>query len=468
MPKPLPPALRRKIINFDPTAPDSPPITQFCRDLGISRRVYYTIRQRFHEEASAALHPHSSAPHTIHRRFDDATTRELIRLRNKLKADGWDYGPISIRYEAIEQSSMLDNLPSTATIARLLRAAGVVETNPKKRPKKTLIRFQRAHAMEMWQLDAVEFRLYNPDATLICIYQLVDDATRFDVGTQCFPNPENSLDAVTVVRSAIEEYGAPQELLSDNSSAFNQLRQGSIGALEAFLASKGCLAISGRPAHPQTQGKNERSHSTLLKYLRVHQPSTLDEAALRIEMFRKHYNTKRPHQGLPGHVTPFQAWEMIDHAPATEPLDPSVLAQRVQLYRRRKEAATDIYRQPDTTLVEARAVIDDPESDRSAPDPDTIKITKENSIVFYQGMRIGVPRTLAGRLFYRTITADELCLWDQHTGELVLMIPLPVVAMAQSRKFINSYKIKGVYLAEPSTTWTKRHAQFWETLDNID
>lgn len=178
MPKPLPPALRRKIINFDPTAPDSPPITQFCRDLGISRRVYYTIRQRFHEEASAALHPHSSAPHTIHRRFDDATTRELIRLRNKLKADGWDYGPISIRYEAIEQSSMLDNLPSTATIARLLRAAGVVETNPKKRPKKTLIRFQRAHAMEMWQLDAFEFRLYNPDATLICIYQLVDCSER--------------------------------------------------------------------------------------------------------------------------------------------------------------------------------------------------------------------------------------------------------------------------------------------------
>lgn len=145
-----------------------------------------------------------------------------------------------------------------------------------------------------------------------------------------------------------------------------------------------------------------------------------------------------------------------------------MLAQRVQLYRRRKEAATDIYRQPDTTLVETRAVIDDPESDRSAPDPDTIKITKENSIVFYQGMRIGVPRTLAGRLFYRTITADELCLWDQHTGELVLVIPLPVVAMAQSRKFINSYKIKGVYLAEPSTTWMKRHAQFWETLDNID
>lgn len=87
------------------------------------------------------------------------------------------------------------------------------------------------------------------------------------------------------------------------------------------------------PRIPRPKEKTSAATTTLLKYLRVHQPSTLDEAALRIEMFRKHYNTKRPHQGLPGHVTPFQAWEMIDHAPATEPLDPSVLAQRVQRYR---------------------------------------------------------------------------------------------------------------------------------------
>lgn len=96
------------------------------------------------------------------------------------------------------------------------------------------------------------------------------------------------------------------------------------------------------------------------------------------------------------------------------------------------------------------------------------KVTRKNSVIFYQGMRIGVPRTMAGRLFYRTITPDELCLWDQATGELILRIPLPVVAMTQSRKFINSYKIKGVHLAEPTPTWTKRHAEFWEQLNDID
>jgi hypothetical protein len=33
--------------------------------------------------------------------------------------------------------------------------------------------------------------------------------------------------------------GAPKELLSDNSLAFNQLRAGTFGSVEIFLASKG-------------------------------------------------------------------------------------------------------------------------------------------------------------------------------------------------------------------------------------
>lgn len=180
-------------------------------------------------------------------------------------------------------------------------------------------------------------------------------ATRFDVGTQCRAERENSLDAVTVVRAAIADYGAPQELLSDNSAAFNQLRQGHIGALEAYLAGVGCLAISSRPSHPQTQGKNERSHRTLLRYLRVHQPRTLNEAARLIEDFRHHYNTKRPHQGLPGHITPFHAWELITHTPADTPLDPTILTGRAAHYRRRRQAESDLYRHPEPAPGDAVA-----------------------------------------------------------------------------------------------------------------
>ena len=45
--------------------------------------------------------------------------------------------------------------------------------------------------MEMWQLDGMEYRLFDADGTKALIYQLLDDGTRFDVGTQAFARLEN-------------------------------------------------------------------------------------------------------------------------------------------------------------------------------------------------------------------------------------------------------------------------------------
>lgn len=49
---------------------------------------------------------------------------ELVRIRKQLKADGWDYGPRTVHYEAI---------------TRLLAGVGHVVSSPKKRPKSSYI-----------------------------------------------------------------------------------------------------------------------------------------------------------------------------------------------------------------------------------------------------------------------------------------------------------------------------------------
>jgi len=465
MPKALPPTLRRKIIEFDPAAPGAVSIVRFCQENGVSRRSFYNIRQRYTEEAGAALHPRSSAPHSPRHKFDQETTRTLIVVRDRLRSAGRDFGPISIRFEAIANQDFTSSVPSTATISRSLRAAGVVDANPKKRPKSTLLRFERSRAMELWQLDAFEYHLHDADRTLVCVYQLLDDATRFDVGTRCFTGKENAADAMSTVRDAIFEFGAPRELLSDNSQAFNQLRYGRVGALEAYLASVGCLAITGRPSRPQTQGKNERGHQTLLRYLRVHQPRTMERARELLVAFREHYNARRPHQALPGHVTPQQAWQMIEHAPATAPLDPSVLIHRARRYRAAREAGDAVYRQGEQTSPVANASTASADHAEGTLEVEAVRITRNNPVVFHAGLRIGVPRALTGRLLYRTISSDELAYWDARSGELVLSIPLPVVAIAATKKYINSYKIRGVYLLDPPKTWAKQRAKFQEQLE---
>jgi transposase InsO family protein len=179
---------------------------------------------------------------------------ELVKIRKQLKADGWDYGPRSVYYEATMHDAFWGRkVPSVATIARLLASVGQVDASPKKRPKSSYIPFARATVMSLWQLDALEYRLAGGQT--VTVYQLLDDASRYDLGTDAYARHENSADAKDVLEHAIAAYGPPRELLSDNSPAFNQLRAGTSGSVEIFLASKGTMPISGLPGRPTTQGK---------------------------------------------------------------------------------------------------------------------------------------------------------------------------------------------------------------------
>jgi len=64
---------------------------------------------------------------------------------------------------------------------------------------------------------------------------------------------------------------------------------------------------------PQTQGKVERYHLTLKKWLRK-QPAadTIEELQSQIDSFVKYYNEKRPHQARD--CPPMHAWRTLDKA----------------------------------------------------------------------------------------------------------------------------------------------------------
>ncbi|MGC2865536.1 DDE-type integrase/transposase/recombinase [Corynebacterium glutamicum] len=102
--------------------------------------------------------------------------------------------------------------------------------------------------MEMWQIDGFIYTLHDSDLTRVTIYQILDDATRFDVGTCVFPANENSVDARTALEQAIAHFGAPHELLSDNGSAFNRMWQGYVGSLETpfWCNNLAKVTLSGR------------------------------------------------------------------------------------------------------------------------------------------------------------------------------------------------------------------------------
>ena len=99
----------------------------------------------------------------------------------------------------------------------------------------------------------------------------------------------------------------------DNGAIYTAAYRGSHTGMEIELAALGITFKHGKPYHPQTQGKVERYHLTLKKWLRK-KPSaaTLAELQAQIDRFVHIYNEERPHtaRGCP----PMQAWRALDKA----------------------------------------------------------------------------------------------------------------------------------------------------------
>ena len=162
------------------------------------------------------------------------------------------------------------------------------------------------------------------------IFQLIDDHSRYALASQV-ASAETVKDAITVMNKAIAVHGVPQRLLTDNGLALNPSRRGYLGRLVSHVAGLGVEAITGKPYKPTTQGKNERFHQTLFRYLDK-QPlaGSLAELQAQVDAFDHIYNTQRPHQGLPGRVTPLTAWEATPKAEPPRPKpDRPVYAERV-------------------------------------------------------------------------------------------------------------------------------------------
>jgi hypothetical protein len=96
--------------------------------------------------------------------------------------------------------------------------------------------------------------------------------------------------------------------LTDNGSVYTSRFTGGKNGFEYLLSTLGIRQKNGSPSHPQTQGKIERFHQTLKKWLSKQEPATnLTTLQAQLDEFQNIYNTQRPHRALAGR-TPEQAY----------------------------------------------------------------------------------------------------------------------------------------------------------------
>lgn len=293
-----------------------PNVSAICRELQISRQTYYKYRRRFEGEGIDGLAPRSRRPLASPTQTKPEIVAAVVGVRHQLESEGWDFGAISIRYRLLFNGV---EPPTSRTIHRVLVREGLVAPAPQKRPRSSLRRFTFPATDDCWQIDAFHYTL--ADGTVVVIFQLIDDHSRYEVANLAWP-VEDTAGAWECAAVGIRRYGKPRMLLSDNGLAFTGKRLGFAVQFETNLRLLGVKPITSRPYHPQTNGKNERAHQTLQRWLRQRPAAaSLEALQLLLDEYRPAYNT-RPHQALDGDTPRERRMAGIRHRPIQAALEP--------------------------------------------------------------------------------------------------------------------------------------------------
>jgi transposase InsO family protein len=281
-----------------------------CAALGVSTKTFYKYVARFGEEGVEGFYPRSRRPLTSPTRVGVEVEDVIVRARKELDDEGWDAGADQIAFWIDDHPQVWPVgavVPSRATINRILERRGQIVRVPQRRPRSSRHRFEAAQPNTMWQMDGFEYVLAQ--GRTVMVLQIIDDCSRFDLALRAAPS-ENGEDVWAAVVHAGSRYGLPAQFLTDNGTAFSGRRRGWVSRLEENLRALGVHPITSSVAHPQTCGKNERAHATVLKWLRKRPaPATLEDLQELLDTYRERYNHRRRKTHLGG-LTPAERYAL--------------------------------------------------------------------------------------------------------------------------------------------------------------
>jgi transposase InsO family protein len=287
-------------------------VTAAAASCGISRGHLHRLLRRYREGGLEAVEPRSRRPRSSPQRTSVAVRDRIVELRVELVARGLDAGPATIGWHLGREGLPV---PSTSTIRRILHGAGLVVPEPHKRPRSSWIRFEAAAPNEVWQSDFTHWRL--ADGSEVEIINWLDDHSRYLLACTAFRRVSGD-DVVATFTAAGDAHGWPAATLTDNGAVYTSRFTGGRNGFEYLLAYLGIRQKNGSPGHPQTQGKIERFHQTLKRYLGQRPVVTsLAELQMQLDAFRLAYNEQRPHRAV-GRATPGEAYRATAKARPSE------------------------------------------------------------------------------------------------------------------------------------------------------
>lgn len=244
------------------------PIAEIARNRGVSRRSIYMLLDRYHKYGINGLDPKKRGrkKDPVNPHFE----QYVLQLWAKMPR-----GSHKMWLDLCKQGFKV----SQRKIQQIFNQYGL-KMNKRKRPSQIkFVKYEWPKPNALWHTDWTECPF-----TGMQLIAFIDDHSRYIVHAEYFSNATTE-NTVLALKAAIEKYGCPENILTDNGVQFHP------NGLFGEVCNQFCINhILGRVHHPQTNGKIERWFGT---YKMEFQPQrwTLDR-------FVQLYNEERLHQGI--------------------------------------------------------------------------------------------------------------------------------------------------------------------------
>lgn len=145
-----------------------------------------------------------------------------------------------------------------------------------------------------WHTDVTFIKVQGK---IYCLMFVLDGYSRAILSYGLY-DQMTSAEVSLVIQKAREQYpNATPRIITDNGKQY-------VGhEFKHFITASGMTHVTTSPYYPQSNGKLERFHGTIKKYLRTNALLDLDDAQNVITQYITYYNTKRLHSAI-NYVTP--------------------------------------------------------------------------------------------------------------------------------------------------------------------
>jgi len=273
---------------------ENEPMTELCREFGISRKTGYKIFNRYKEHGLEAFTDRSRRPVRYANQLPDQIETRIVHLKREKP----HWGARKIRELLLRQLDGDFRVPAISTVHAVLDRHGLVKRMGRKRRRATGTPLSAGAAPnDLWCADFKgEFKLGNGP---YCYPLTVTDyASRFVLLCEALESTQERM-ALTAFDRLFAERGLPSAIRSDNGVPFaspNGLFN--LSKLSIWWLRLGITIERIKPGKPQQNGRHERMHLTLkTEATRPPGMNSLQQQA-RFDDFVEEFNTQRPHEAL--------------------------------------------------------------------------------------------------------------------------------------------------------------------------